>query len=159
MHQVVEGQMVPAAQTNTPEFRAAGIPGAGGFATAAGMAAFYQMLLAGGTLNGVRVLSPRIIQYATGSRTGDRVDPVTGAVQNRGMTPSIRGDTPSVRGLGTIAPPRTFGHGGAGSSYSWGDPDSGLSFTYLSNARLDGDWHNRRLDQVSSLVHSALAEP
>jgi CubicO group peptidase (beta-lactamase class C family) len=77
------------------------------------------------------------------------------------MTPAVRGTGSGGRGLGTIAHPSTFGHGGAGSSYSWGDPSSALSFTYLSNARLEGadvDWHNRRLDQVSSLVHSALVE-
>lgn len=158
MHKVVGGQMAPAAETNTSEFRAAGIPGGGGYATAAGLAAFYQMLLAGGTLNGTRVLSPRVIQYATRNHSDERADGPTGIAMHRGMTPAIRGTTPTVRGLGTIAPPGTFGHGGAGSSYSWGDPESGLSFTYLSNARLEDPWHSRRLDQVSSLVHSALVE-
>jgi CubicO group peptidase (beta-lactamase class C family) len=157
MHQVQAGRMVPV-ETNTPEFRAAGIPGGGGYATAAGMAAFYQMLLAGGTLNGTRVLSPRVIQYATRNHSGDRADGPTGIAMHRGMTPATRGTTPTVRGLGTLAPPGAFGHGGAGSSYSWGDPESGLSFSYLSNARLADPWHSRRLDQVSSLVHSALVE-
>ena len=158
MYQVEGGRLVPSPSNNSADFRAAGVPGGGGYATAAGMAAFYQMLLAGGALNGVRVLSPRVIQYATRNHSGERADGPTGIAQHRGMTPATRGTTPTVRGLGTLASPRTFGHGGAGSSYSWGDPESGLSFTYLSNARLDGDWHNRRLDQVSSLVHSALVE-
>jgi len=158
MHHLQESQIVPSPDNNTAAFRAAGIPGGGGFATATGMAAFYQMLLAGGTLNGVRVLSPRVIQYATRNHSGNRTDGPSGIAQHRGMTPATRGITPTVRGLGTIASPTTFGHGGAGSSYSWGDPETGLSFTYLSNARLDGDWHNRRLDQVGSLVHSALIE-
>ena len=160
MYRVQDGRMVADTVNDTPEFRAAGVPGGGGFATAAGMAAFYQMLLAGGTLNGTRVLSPRVIKYATRNHNGERGDGPTGAgvAQHRGMTPATRGTTPTVRGLGTIAPPSTFGHGGAGSSYSWGDPESGLSFTYLSNAMLDGDWHSRRLDQVSSLVHSSLVE-
>jgi CubicO group peptidase (beta-lactamase class C family) len=160
MHDVQDGRMVPSASNNSPEFRAAGVPGGGGFATAAGMAAFYQTLLAGGTLNGVRVLSPRVIQYATRNHSGERGDGLTGegVAQHRGMTPATRGTTSTVRGLGTLAAPSTFGHGGAGSSYSWGDPESGLSFTYLSNARLEGDWHNRRLDQVSGLVHSSLID-
>ncbi|CAA9284207.1 MAG: hypothetical protein AVDCRST_MAG77-4139 [uncultured Chloroflexi bacterium] len=163
MCHVEDGRMAVNPESNSPRFYGAGIPGGGGFATAAGMAAFYQMLLAGGTLNGVRVLSPRVIQYATRNHTGDRTNP-EGQPMNRGMTPAVRGYSPTMRGAGTIASPSTFGHGGAGSSYSWGDPESGLSFTYLSNARLDGDpatvdWHNRRLDQVSSLLHSALVEP
>jgi CubicO group peptidase (beta-lactamase class C family) len=153
-----DGRPVKRVDENNAAFRRAGTPGGGGYATARGMAAFYQMLLAGGALGGVRVLSPRVIQYATRNHSGERADGPTGIAQHRGMTPATRGTTPTIRGLGTIASPSTFGHGGAGSSYSWGDPESGLSFTYLSNARLDGDWHNRRLDQVSSLVHSALVE-
>ena len=54
--------------------RAAGVPGGGGYATAAAMAAFYQMLIAEGTLNGVRVLSPRIVQYAMRNHTDERID-------------------------------------------------------------------------------------
>ncbi|MEO9190936.1 MAG: serine hydrolase domain-containing protein, partial [Acetobacteraceae bacterium] len=50
---------------NSPEFRAAGLPHGGGFATARGMAAFYQMLVNKGQLNGVRLFSPRLIAYVT----------------------------------------------------------------------------------------------
>lgn len=162
MHVVENGQQVAAPDNNTAAFRAAGVPGGGGYATAAGMQAFYQMLSAGGTLNGVRVLSPRVIQYATRNHTEGRIDSATGLNMNRGLGPSVRGSIAAgaqIRGLGTIAPPRTFGHGGAGSSYSWLDPDSGLSFTYLSNARLEDPFHNGRLDACSSIVHGALVEP
>src|SRR5580658_4675863 len=48
----------PEQRDNSPEFRAAGLPSGGGFATARGMAAFYQMLGAGGRLGNVRVFSP-----------------------------------------------------------------------------------------------------
>lgn len=53
------------AAKNTVPFRHAGISLGGGFGTARAMAAFYQMMLAGGTLNGKRLLSPRIIPYVT----------------------------------------------------------------------------------------------
>src|SRR5581483_1822879 len=43
---------------NAAEFRRAGVPGGGGWATARGMAAFYQMLVGGGALGGVRIVSP-----------------------------------------------------------------------------------------------------
>ncbi len=49
---------VKRAEENNPEFRRAGTPGGGGYASARAMAAFYQMLAAGGTLNGKRLLSP-----------------------------------------------------------------------------------------------------
>jgi CubicO group peptidase (beta-lactamase class C family) len=159
MHTFEDGTMAAPTKLNRPERRAAGIPGGGGYSTAAGMAAMYQMLVAGGALNGTRVLSPRVIQFATRSHTGDRVDEGMGMPMHRGLGPHVRGYTPTIRGLGTIAAPGTFGHGGAGSSYAWADPDSGASFCYVSNARAPEPWHSVRMDQVSNLAHSSIVEP
>src|ERR1700756_403749 len=64
----------PEPRDNSPEFRAAGLPSGGGFATARGMVAFYQMLGHGGRLGNVRVFSPRLIAYVARSHTGDRPD-------------------------------------------------------------------------------------
>ena len=162
MHVLADGRQVGVAEANTPEHFAAGRPSGGGYATAAGMAAFYQMLAAGGALNGVRVLSPRVVRYATRNHTEGRVDSATGLFMNRGLGPSVRATVASgaqIRGLGTIAPPGTFGHGGAGSSYSWADPESGLSFSYLSNTRHEDPFNSQRLDRISNLAHAALVEP
>src|SRR3954454_25361539 len=126
------------------------------------MAPFYQMLAAGGALNGVRVLSPRVVRHATRNHTEGKVDSATGLSMNRGLGPSVRGTVASgaqVRGLGTIAPPGTFGHGGAGSSHSWADPESGLSFSYVSNTRHEDPFNSQRLDRLASLAHAALVEP
>jgi CubicO group peptidase (beta-lactamase class C family) len=144
------------ADENNPTFRRAGTPGGGGYATARAMAAFYQMLVNGGTLNGVRLLSPRLTQYVTRNFTGDRVDGYMGMPMHRGLGPHSRGTTDTIRGLGSLAHPRTFGHGGVGSSYCWGDPESGVSFAYLTNSRLPDPWHSARLDVVSNAVHSAI---
>src|SRR5437588_1295641 len=56
---------------NNAEFRRAGTPGGGGYGTARAMAAFYQMLIHGGTLDGVRLLGPRTVAYVTRNFTGD----------------------------------------------------------------------------------------
>ena len=160
MYKMQDGETTPT-NRNRPEFREAGVPGGGGYATATGMAAFYQMLLAGGVLNGSRVLSPRVIQYATRNHTGERVDEGMGMgmPMHRGLGPHVRGTSPTIRGLGTIASPSTFGHGGVGSSYSWADPESGVSFSYLTNCVVKEPWHTVRLDQGSNLVHAAILEP
>ena len=150
------GRQVKRAEENNAEFRRAGTPGGGGYATARAMAAFYQMMAHGGALNGVRLLSPRMVRYVTQNFTGDRVDGYMGMPMHRGLGPHSRGTTESIRGLGALASPRTFGHGGVGSSYCWADPDSGVSFAYLTNSRVPDPWHSARLDQVSSLVHSAI---
>ena len=157
MHQFAEdgGAMIRAA-LDTRAWRAAGVPGGGAYATARGMAAFYQTLLAGGALGGTRVLSPRVIAYATRNHTADRVDENMGMPMHRGIGPHVRGYTPTIRGLGTIASPTTFGHGGAGTSYSWGDPESGVSFTYVANCMSPEPWHSVRLDRVSNIVHGSI---
>jgi CubicO group peptidase (beta-lactamase class C family) len=147
---------VKRAEENNATFRKAGTPGGGGYATARAMAAFYQMLGAGGTLNGVRLLSPRMVQYVTRNFTGDMVDAYMGMPMHRGLGPHSRGTTPTIRGLGSLASPRTFGHGGVGSSYCWADPDSGVSFVYLTNGRLADPWHSNRMDVISNCVHSAI---
>lgn len=153
-----EGKFTPRLPETTAAGRKAGIPGGGGYGSARAMAAFYQMLAQGGVLNGVRVLSPRMIEFVTRNFTGDRVDEYMGIPMHRGIGPHSRGETPVARGLGTIAHPRTFGHGGVGSSYCWADPVSGVSFAFLSNCRQTEEFHNRRMDILSSLAHASIIE-
>ena len=142
---------------NSAEMRAAGLPSGGGFGTARAMAAFYQMMLQGGKLGAVRLFSPRLIEYVTQNQTGERPDEaMAGIPMHRGLGPHLRGTSSRIRGLGTMAHPKTFGHGGAGTSYSWADPHSGVSFSYLTNFVQPDPWHSARLDRISNLVHAAI---
>ena len=133
--------------------RLAGVPGGGGYATAPAMALFYQCLLAGGA----PILSRRVLDYALRPRTGDRPDEHNGMPMHRALGPHLRGTTDGMRGLGTLAHPLTFGHGGVGSSYCWGDPHSGVSFAFLSNTRIeDEERHVARMERLSNLAHAAI---
>ena len=110
--------------------------------------------MAGGRLGGVRLFSPRLIAYVTRNHTGERGDEqMNGIPMHRGLGPHVRGESDRIRGLGTIGAPSVFGHGGVGSSYSWADPTSGVSFTYLVSP---DPWHSARLDRVANLVHAAI---
>ena len=147
----------PEPRDNSAEFRAAGLRRAAGFATARGMVAFYQMLMAGGRLGATRLFSPRLIVYVTRNHTGERGDEQMGGIpMHRGLGPHVRGESERIRGLGTIGAASVFGHGGVGSSYSWADPTSGVSFTYLTNFVSPDPWHSARLDRVANLVHAAI---
>lgn len=157
MHEPTESGQTTRDSENTAAHRRAGIPSSGGFASARGMAALYQMMVNKGTLNGVRLVSPRLVEYCTRNHTGDMHDHGMNMPMHRGIGVHVRGMTETIRGLGSIASPNTFGHGGAGTSYCWGDPDSGVSFAYLTNSRVPDPWHSRRLDLVSNLAHSAIA--
>ena len=150
------GSLAPLGPENTAAYRAAGIPSSGGFATARAYAAFYQMMLGGGRLNGNRIFSPRLIQYVTRNVTGDMVDERMGMPMHRGLGTHQRGKTDTIRGLGSLAAANTFGHGGAGDSYCWGDPDSGVAFAYLSNCRIPDPWHSERMELISNFVHRAI---
>jgi CubicO group peptidase (beta-lactamase class C family) len=158
MHQPTEkgDGFTPDKDANSAEWRKGGAPGGAGYGTARAMAALYQMMLAGGELNGTRLVSPRMLQYAIRNHTGDRTDEFMGMPMHRGLGPHLRGTTENIRGLGAIANPGVFGHGGVGTSYCWGDPASGVSFAYITNNRIPDPWHSRRLDVVANLVHSAI---
>ncbi|MFO1026682.1 MAG: serine hydrolase domain-containing protein [Acetobacteraceae bacterium] len=147
----------PEPRDNSAAFRAAGLPSGGGYATARGMAAFYQALGHGGKLGNVRLFSPRLMAYVARNHTGESPDhAMTMIPMHRGLGPHVRGSSDRIRGLGTIGAPETFGHGGVGSSYSWADPTSGVSFTYLTNYVSPDPWHSMRLDRVANLVHAAI---
>jgi CubicO group peptidase (beta-lactamase class C family) len=147
----------PEPRDNSAAFRAAGMPSGGGFATARGMAAFYQMLGHGGRLGNTRLFSPRLIAYVARNHTGESPDFQMGGIpMHRGLGPHVRGESDRIRGLGTIGAPVTFGHGGAGSSYSWADPSSGVSFSYLTNFQSPDPWHSARLDRIANLAHAAI---
>ena len=141
---------------NSAPFRRAGVPSSGGYATARGMAALYQMMANFGKLNGKRIFSRRLVEFVTRNHTGDMLDHGMGLPMHRGLGVHTRGVSEKIRGLGAIGSPRTFGHGGVGTSYCWADPDSGVSFAYISNSRQPDPWHSRRLDIVANLVHSAI---
>ena len=143
---------------NTPAFWRAGVPGGGGYGTATDLVAFYQMLLHLGALNGTRILGPRTVQYVTRNHTGDRIDERFGLPMHRGLGVHVRGLSPTIRGLGSTAAPSTFGHGGAGTSYSWADPGTGVSFTYLTNSQMAEPYHSRRLDEIMTIAHAAVVE-
>lgn len=153
---LADGGQRPLVEENTAAHKRAGIPSGGGFASARGMAALYQMMVDGGRLNGVRLFSPRLIEFVTRNHTEEMFDGGMGMPMHRGLGVHVRGMTETIRGLGTLASPNTFGHGGVGSSYCWADPDSGVSFAYLSNSRIPDPWHSRRLDLVANFVHSAI---
>jgi CubicO group peptidase (beta-lactamase class C family) len=118
---------------NLPLVRAAGIPGGGGIATAATMALFYQGLLH----NDRGLWDPAVLADATGRVRSSLPDPVTRVPVNRGLGVVIAGDdgkaTQRAGGFGHANSPRAFGHDGAGGQIAWADPETGLSFCYLTS--------------------------
>jgi len=119
---------------NRPDVRAVGVPGGGGVATAATVALFYQALLH----NPDKLWDPDVLADATGRVRNTFPDLLAlGAPANRALGVVVAGDDGNAnrRGFGHTQSPRTFGHNGAGGQIAWADPESGLSFCYVTNGR------------------------
>ena len=136
---------------NTPDARAVGVPGAGGVMRAADLARFYQCLLHDdGT-----IWDPAVRADGIGNVRNDLRDPWTGAPAMRTLGLVVAGDDgmEHLRGHGRTGSPRRFGHDGAAGQLAWADPESGLSFVYVTNgidANLLRQW--RRGIALSSLA-------
>ena len=151
------GEVTPEAllRFNQPHVRRAGAPGAGGFASAAELALFYQPLINGGeTASGKRIMKQETIDFATTVRTDDRHRDLFNNPVNRALSVTVAGDDgkANMRGMGRVASARTFGHGGAGGQIGWGDPETGISPGYCTNGFVDYMTIGRRLTAVSSLA-------
>lgn len=118
---------------NRPDVRAVGVPGGGGIATAATVALFYQALLH----DSGELWDRDVLADATGRVRNSFPDPLLGVTANRGLGVVIAGDDGNAnrRGFGHTQSARTFGHNGAAGQVAWADPESGLSFCYLTNGR------------------------
>ncbi|NNL86954.1 MAG: beta-lactamase family protein [Myxococcales bacterium] len=116
---------------NDPEVRALGVPGGGGVGRAQDLALFYQAVLR----NPGEIWHPEVLADAIGRVRNRLPDPLSGAPANRTLGLFQAGDDnfSHVRGLGRGVSPGAVGHNGAGGQLAWGDPETGLSFGYVTN--------------------------
>jgi CubicO group peptidase (beta-lactamase class C family) len=125
--------------TNSREWRAAEIPAANGHGNARALARIYAALANGGTLDGVRLLSPELV--AEGGRMHvDGLDLVMDLPTRFGLGFEI---TLPEGGFSFGPGARTFGHNGSGGSLGVVDPDAGIAFGYVMNRM---EWGERRDD-------------
>jgi CubicO group peptidase (beta-lactamase class C family) len=130
---------------NEPEVLAIGVPGAGAVASAADIALFYQALLR----NPGELWRADVLADATSNIRNTLLDPLFKVPANRTLGLVVAGDDDKSlsRGFGRSVSPRAFGAMGVGGQVAWADPETGLSFGYLTNG-LD-------VDVVGSFMRSA----
>ena len=139
---VSQGRIV---RFNEPVVLASGVPGAGAVGTAADVATYYQALLH----NPGGLWDPAVLADATANVRNTLIDPLFNCPANRTLGLVVAGDDDksAVRGFGAHTSARAFGCLGVGGQIAWADPDSGLSFSYLTSG-LD-------VDIVASFIRSA----
>jgi len=153
---------------DTAELQAAAIPGGGSRSTIFDLARFYQMWLNGGELDGVRLLSPAIVDLATTIHTGEMEDRLFEVLRvmngwphipaNRGLGFWLRGRGIFPSFFGAVATPRTFGHAGASSIMAWADPGRDLVFIGLTAGLIDEARSIVRWHQLSDLAQACVVD-
>lgn len=125
---------------NSEEFRRASVPAANGHFTARSLARMYACLAGGGTLDGVRLLSPETLTTVK-------------RVQNTGVGRVIpismrwRMGYHRVFAVGGRAP-GAFGHFGFGGSGAWADPDRNLSVALTVNSGVGTPFGDSRIARI-----------
>jgi CubicO group peptidase (beta-lactamase class C family) len=142
-----------AATFNRPEVQRAVIPAGGGIATARDLARFYAMLAGGGTLDGVRSLSPESVERATAMQVEVKRDRSLGIPMRWALGFHLGGNHVDLFGYDTS--PRAFGHGGHGSSVGWADPDVGLAVAIITNGLRGPTGHALRAAALSGAIRKA----
>lgn len=135
---------------------ATGVPGGGAVSDAADLARFYQALLH----DPAGLWDPAVLADATGNVRNTFPDPQTGVPANRALSIVVAGDDgkAAARGMGHTVSPRAFGHNGAGGQISFADPETGISFVWLTNGldrHLLRQW--RRTASIASRAGAVVA--
>jgi len=136
---------------NKPEVHLAVQPAGGGIATARDLARFYAMMAGGGSLDGTRILQRETVVEVT-------------SPQSEGMDHTLERDVRRCLGLSLgdmrmgsseEVTSKSFGHGGAGTSVGWADPDAGLAVAFITNGFRAEQSNTPRLAAISQAVRDA----
>ena len=142
------------------------IPGGGAVSTIDDVFRFVEMLRNGGELDGVRILSPAMVEYASRNQTGDlRMALMDSILSARNWLPTpayiglgffVRGEGITPGPFGVLNSPHSFAGMGAGATAFWIDPQRNLSFTFLSTGLMEASRNQERLGILSDLVLAAI---
>jgi CubicO group peptidase (beta-lactamase class C family) len=126
----------------SPESLRVAIPAANGLFTARSLAKMYALLANGGELDGVRLLSPGILEQAT------TLQAPTGKLS---VIPFDMRWRLGYHGVATTRgfPRKAFGHFGFGGSGAWADPSRDLSVALIVNSGLGSPFGDLRTARIS----------
>jgi CubicO group peptidase (beta-lactamase class C family) len=152
-------QFKPRHAWDTAEAAALCKPGGGGRGPVRELGRFYQMLLNGGSLDGVRIISPQTVEAMTARQRVGLFDLSFKHVMDWGLgfvVNNAQYGAATVRyGFGPNASWRSFGHGGHQSSAGMADAKNGLLAAVVFNGTPGEAAHDRRIRAVLAAVYEA----
>lgn len=139
---------------NSKYWQEFGAPWGGVFSSPEDFARVCQLLLNGGELDGVRLLSPATVQAMTTNRFNDQPKLPEEIRRARPWGLGWRLNHPGTSSSwGDVLGPRVFGHTGATGTMCWIDPDrEGFCLLFTSGIRSRAPW---RLVNLSNAVAAA----
>jgi len=138
------------AAPNSRGWRGAEIPGGNGHGNARGVAKVYSALAQGGESDGVRLMSPERVDSAREVQV-DSPDEVLTLRTRRSL-----GYMHPIPGTGDRRGPQAFGHGGAGGSVGFADPEHRIGFGYAMSQMWASEFGT--VDPRSQLLAGAVYE-
>jgi CubicO group peptidase (beta-lactamase class C family) len=144
------------------------MPGASAIGTAADLFRWGEALRRGGELDGARILSPAMLEFALRIHTGNQTNRIFDSMcEARGWQPYpanlgygffLRGSEVYTMPFGLTASSGTFGGLGAGSTMFWVDPERELVFVCLTSGTLEDSRNFERMQKLSDLVLASVVD-
>ena len=134
---------------NDPRMRSGLLPSTNGHGNARAVARIYAALASGGTLDGVRLVSPETIDRM---RTESWFGPCEMTDRIFRYAYGFFLNEPLMSPMGTN--PRAFGHPGAGGSLGFADPENGIAFSYSPSLMCAGGGLGERCLALTSAVYA-----
>lgn len=144
------------------------LPGGGCMTSVQDLHRFAEMLRRGGELDGVRMLSPAMLDFCTHNHTGDMRNilfDMWRGTRNWLAYPASIGCGFFMRGEGNLPglfsvmnSPRTYGGFGAGSTGFTVDPLRDLTLAFLSTGLMEDSYHFERVARIATLVLAAMTD-
>jgi CubicO group peptidase (beta-lactamase class C family) len=126
--------------------------------TARELGRFYEMLLAGGTLAGARVLGSDTVECLTARALEGANDRIFRVRLDRGLGFVLDSKAYGLGSAwyGTRGSGRAFGHGGYFSSVGFADPGRGLAVALAYNGIIEPPRHDLRLREAIDALYEDL---
>lgn len=159
MHKTEGGQTVDA-ELDTQAACTNARPSGSGHGPVRELGRFYEMLLAGGTWDGRRLISPQTVEALVARHRAGMYDHTFRHVMDWGLGFLLNSNQYGIDtvpyGYGPHASYRTYGHNGHQSASAFADPENGLAVAIVCNGMPGEPAHHARMRAVHAVIYEDL---